>query len=85
MAGDEIDEFLMRHEIIRSIIDSVGFKGMCATPEAIRERVSISEEELRLHQTLFDIDGYSAEVSPNILCGRESIRVLEKRLTHALE
>jgi len=84
MAG-EIDDFIMRHEMIKSIIDSLGFKGMCATLEAIKEHIDISDEEMRLHKTLFEIDGYSAEVSPNVLCGRESIRVLERRLTQALE
>jgi len=84
MAGD-IDDFILRHETVRSIIDSVGFKGMCATSEAIKERVSLSDEELSLHKTLFGIDGHSVEASPNVLCGRESIRVLERRLTQALE
>ena len=85
MAGDEIDDFILRHEMIQSVIDSTGFKGMCATSEAIKERVSIGDEEIRLHKTLFDIDGYSVEASPNVLCGRESIRVLERKLTRALE
>ena len=80
----EIDDFLLRHEMIRSLIDTTGFKGMCATSEAIKERVSISNEELSLHKTLFGLDNYSVEASPNILCGRESIRVLERRLTQAL-
>ena len=81
----EIDNFILRHEMVRSIIDGVGFKGMCATSEAIKERVNISDEEIKRHKTLFGIDGYSIEASPNILCGRESIRVLERRLTQALE
>jgi len=84
MAG-EIDDFILRHEMVQSVIDSVGFKGMCATSEAIKERVNIGDEEIHLHQTLFGIDGYSVEASPNVLCGRESIRVLERRLTQALE
>ena len=83
MAG-EIDDFILRHEMVRSVIDTTGFKGMCATSEAIKERVSIGDEEIKLHKTLFGIDGYSVEASPNILCGRESIRVLERRLTQAL-
>lgn len=85
MAIEEINDFLLRHEMVRSVVDRTGFKGMCATSEGIKERVNISDEELRLHQMLFDIDGYTAVVSPNILCGRESIRVLERRLTRALE
>ncbi len=80
-----IDDFLFRHETIQSVIDSAGFKGMCATSEAIKERVTIDDSELKFHKDLFDIDGYSAEASPNVLCGRESIRILERTLTSALE
>ena len=81
----EIDDFILRHEMVRSMVDATGFKGMCATSDAIKERVSISDEEIKLHKDLFGIDGYSAEASPNVLCGRESLRVLERRLTQALE
>jgi len=81
----EIDDFIMRHEMVKSVIDGVGFKGMCATSEAIRERVNIGDEEIRLHKNLFAIDGYSVEAGPNVLCGRESIRILERRLCQALE
>lgn len=86
MANDDtLDDFILKHEMIQDEIDSKGFKGLCATSEGIKERVNISDDGLKLHYKLFDVDEYRAQPAENVSCSRDAIRLLAKRLATAME
>lgn len=84
---DEIDEFIRTHEMIKAEIDAKGFKGYCATSEAIKERIDISDTELKHHYELFAIDEYIVHPDPEekVSCSRDAIRSIAKKLATAME
>lgn len=84
MVNGEIDAFIARHGRLQSVIDSAGFKGMCSTSDELKEQVDVSDGELLMHYTLFEIDDYAAQPLEEVSCSREAIRVIENKLSSAL-
>jgi len=84
---DAIDRFIREHEMVQAEIDSKGFKGYCATSEAIKERLGLSDEDLKRHYELFAIDEYIVQPDPdkNVSCSRDAIRVIKEKLETALK
>ena len=65
---------------------SKGFKGYCATSEAIKERLGLTDEELKHHYDLFVIDEYIVQPDPDkrVSCSRDAIRIIKEKLETAL-
>ncbi|GAH25223.1 unnamed protein product [marine sediment metagenome] len=86
MAGNrELEDFLMRHERLQSVIDSTAFKGRCSTLDELKEQVGAGPEEMKLQYTLFEVDNYVAHPLEGVSCSRDAIRIISERLETALK
>ena len=89
MEGEKCRPFMSQMPIneLMGSSHSKGFKGYCATSEAIKERLGLSDKDLKRHYELFAIDEYIVQPDPDkrVSCSRDAIRVIKEKLETALK
>jgi hypothetical protein len=75
-----IASFLEEHRKLKAIIDRHGTRGECVTRGTLESEGNVSSERLGKHIDVFRAHHAVSEVDGDILCGRESLSKLKKKI-----
>lgn len=84
MTNGEIDRFIAHHKTILALLNIAGDKGMCMTADSLKEQTGVTTEEIKMHNTLAEIDLGTVQPVEGLTCSRRAIAVLERKLEAAL-
>ena len=75
-----VQAFLDEHRRLKKTLDSYGAKGMCVTRSTLEKEGRVSGDILDKHIDVFRAHSAISEVDGDILCGREALSKLKKKI-----